>query len=162
MSAGIIVYLAGEPKGKGRPRIGRGGHGRPVAFTPAATRSYEAALRYAAQETMRNRPLYEGPLSVEVEARMPVPASWSQNKRREALAGHLHPTGKPDLDNILKTLDALNEVVWRDDKQIVWAQVVKVYSHQPALWVRIMPLREPVAAAKSAAVRAAADGALDS
>lgn len=137
---GIVIILAGAPQGKGRPRIGRMANGRPMAFTPANTRSYESALRLAAQERMRDRAPWDGPIELQMEARFPVPASWSRRKREDALAGRLAPTTKPDADNLLKTLDALNEVVWRDDRQIVSATVRKLYSERPALWIRVAPL----------------------
>ena len=33
----IVIEIAGEPRGKGRPRFARSGH----TYTPAATRAYE-------------------------------------------------------------------------------------------------------------------------
>lgn len=132
----VVITLLGEPQGKGRPRIGRGAHGRPMAFTPAATRSYEGALRLAATQAMQGRVPLEGAVLVEMIATFPVPASWSKKKRAAALARDLLPTCKPDVDNLLKTLDALNEVVWRDDKQIVRALVWKNYGEQPGVVIK--------------------------
>jgi len=132
----VVITLLGEPQGKGRPRIGRGAHGRPMAFTPAATRSYEAALRVAATQAMQGKVPLEGAVSVTMVATFPVPASWSRRKRAAALDGSLLPTCKPDVDNLLKTLDACNEVVWRDDRQIVQAIVTKRYGEQPGVMIR--------------------------
>lgn len=135
MAAPIVIRLDGEPVGKGRPRFVREtGH----AYTPAHTRSYEVALRLAGQDAIGIREPLEGPLAVYVEALFPVPASWSKKKRAEALAGRVQPTVKPDADNLLKVLDALNEVVWRDDKQIVEAHVLKRYSAKPALVIEVL------------------------
>ena len=86
---------------------------------------------------MKGNPPLEQPLHVRVTARFPVPQSWSKRKRELALAGSLVPAKKPDPDNLLKALDALNEVVWRDDAQIVRAEVVKTYSAMPALVVEV-------------------------
>lgn len=129
----ITITLAGEPHGKGRPRFTRAGH----AYTDPKTRRYEDVLRIAAQSEMGCRPPIDGPVSVHVEARMPVPASWSRKKQAAALAGGVAPTSKPDIDNIIKSLDALNQVVFRDDKQIVHAVVRKLYHEAPALIIRI-------------------------
>lgn len=42
------------------------------------------------------------------------------------------PTGKPDVDNLLKNLDALNARAWDDDAQIVRvADLVKLYAAAP-------------------------------
>lgn len=133
----ISIRLAGEPVGKGRPRFQKA-TGR--AFTPSKTRSFEGALKYAAQQAMGERAPLDGPLAVRVVASFPIPKSFSKKKRELALEQVLRPTKVPDCDNLLKTLDALNEVVWRDDKQIVDALVQKVYSDTPGLLIIVEPL----------------------
>jgi Holliday junction resolvase len=50
---------------------------------------------------------------------------------------HLRPTGKPDLDNYLKTLDACNNIVWVDDSQVVSATVMKRYGQNPGITVTV-------------------------
>ena len=66
--------------------------------------------------------LLDGPLRVDVLAVFDIPASWSKKKRGEALAGRVWPTGRADIDNVLKApLDAFNGIVWNDDKQVVVA-----------------------------------------
>lgn len=136
MSDAISITLAGEPRGKGRPRFVRAS-GR--TFTPPETRSYEAALRYAAQDVMAERTLLDGPLKVAVWAFLGIPASWSRKRSAAALAGREAPTKKPDADNLIKTLDALNGVVWRDDAQIVTAFIEKRWSDRPRLVVNVAP-----------------------
>lgn len=142
MNDTIRIELSGEPKGKGRPRFVRStGH----AFTPAKTRSYESHLRLAAQDAMGNRTPLEGPLCVYVYADMPIPKSWSKARRAKAELKLERPTKKPDADNLLKVLDALNEVVWKDDAQIVDCTLRKHYSTRPALTIvvrEIDPLDE--------------------
>lgn len=80
---------------------------------------------------------YDCPLSVKVEAFMPVPVSWSIKKRAAADAGEITPCTKPDLDNVCKLLDALNEVVWKDDSQIVAMTAIKRYSLTPLLRIGV-------------------------
>lgn len=131
----LVITLAGAPRGKGRPRFVRSsGH----AFTPKKTRNYEASLQYAAvdQRPKGFTPLV-GPLKVSVEAVFPVPQSWSLAKRDAALHGEWPPTIKPDADNILKLLDAFNQVIWVDDKQVVEARIVKRYGLDPRLTVTV-------------------------
>lgn len=144
----ITIELAGEPRGKGRPRFVRA-TGR--AYTPADTARYESHLRLAAQDAMAGRPPLEGPLRVAIVARLPIPESWSRKKRDQARLGMLMPTVKPDADNLVKMIDALNEIVWRDDKQAVDVHVRKVYSDRPALVITV----EPAAAAGSLFAQAA-------
>lgn len=133
MSAPITIILAGEPRGKGRPRFGNG-----RSYTDAKTQHYEAALRIAAMDAMGARRPISGPVSVNIEARVPVPESWSRKKRTSAISGEIAPTTKPDIDNIVKTWDALNNVVFMDDKQIVEATVRKIYHEKPALIITVV------------------------
>lgn len=52
-----------------------------------------------------------------------MPPSWSEKKRRE-MEGKPHQQ-KPDLDNLLKSLDALYEddsVIWKISAEKVWAR----------------------------------------
>jgi Holliday junction resolvase RusA-like endonuclease len=133
----VHIELPGVPQGKGRPRFVRAtGH----AFTPAKTRSYESMLQGAALEAMAGRLPLDGPLHVVVEAHFPVPASWSRAKRSAALLGVTRPTTKPDWENIAKMLDAFNEVVWHDDRQVVVGTIAKHYSDRPRLVVKVARL----------------------
>lgn len=141
----VLVSLRGAPVGKGRGRVGKLRDGRPVVFTPQATRSYETSLRVAGTEAMEGLAPFDGPVAVEMVSTFPVPASWSATKRRQALAGALRPTVKPDADNLLKVLDALNQIVWADDRQIVQATVVKRYGEQPGVVIRAWSLAPAVA-----------------
>lgn len=142
----IIIALRGAPVGKGRGRIGKLRDGRPVVFTPAATRSYEASLRVAGTDAMEGLEPLDGPVGIEVVATFPVAASWSGVRRRQALAGQLLPTTKPDSDNILKICaDSLNQIVWCDDRQIVQATVIKRYGAEPGVVIRAWSLAPAVA-----------------
>ncbi len=55
------------------------------------------------------------------------------------LAGQIKPAKKPDCDNIVKIVcDALNGFAYKDDAQVVLAQVAKEYTDEPrtdvSLW----------------------------
>lgn len=137
MSDIITIRLPGVPVGKGRPRFSRRS-GR--AYTPEKTRGYELNLSYAAAQVMGDRPLLEGALEVVVSASFPIPQSFSKAKRLDALSGALRPAKKPDPDNLLKTLDALNGVVWHDDAQCVDVSIKKFYADRPCFEVQVRPL----------------------
>jgi Holliday junction resolvase RusA-like endonuclease len=132
----IQITVDGPPVGKGRPRFVRS-IGR--AFTPAKTANYEAILAAQGADAMGRKQPLEGPLRVVVTAFMPLAASWSKKKTAAALEGSIRP-GKPDADNILKVLDALNGIVWRDDSQIAEARISKVYDPDPRLEIQVAPL----------------------
>ena len=139
MTDTISFEVPGPPVAKGRGRVGRLANGRPTVFTPAQTRSYEDRLRGAAVQAMRGRSLFIGAVEVTLEIRLPVPESWPQKHQTLALSGDVQPTSRPDLDNYIKTLDALNGVVWRDDSAIVRIVANKVYSDRPALVITVRP-----------------------
>lgn len=129
----VVIELSGEPRGKARPRFSKSGH----TYTPEKTRNYEAALRIEAQHAMAGAKPFEGPVRVTMTALFSVPQSWSQKKQAAALLGIDRPTKKPDWDNIAKLTDALNGVVWRDDRQVVCGSITKRYSDAPMLHIMV-------------------------
>jgi len=139
--SGIKIRVPGDPVAKGRPRATAiGGHAR--MYTPATTRAYEQRVAVAAREATAKAPPMDGALSVSIEITMQIPASWGRAKRADALAGLVMPTGRPDLDNLVKALtDACNGIVWRDDAQIVRLMAEKRYGEQPGASISVIPLK---------------------
>ena len=65
----------------------------------------------------------------EIEVYIKMPQSFSKMKKQRAIAGEIRPLIKPDVDNCTKNIfDALNGVLYPDDKQIVELSVAKYYS----------------------------------
>ena len=140
----VVVQHPGAPRGKGRPRgrIVMPKAGKPFVhfYTDSETEAYETALKWRAKAAMRSTPPFEGPLAVRIFAMMPIPASWSKRDRAAALNGTLYPMTSPDGDNIAKVLDALNKVVFLDDKQVVRWLIVKEYGEHPGLIIEVYRL----------------------
>lgn len=138
--SGITIRVPGDPVAKGRPRATAiGGHAR--MYTPASTRAYEQRVAAAAREAMAKAPPMDGAMSVSIEITVQIPVSWTKAKRADALAGLVMPTGRPDLDNLVKALtDACNGIVWRDDAQIVRLMAEKRYGEQPGASISVIPL----------------------
>lgn len=134
MKAQFVVY--GEPNGKGRPRFSRT-TGR--TYTPQQTVSYENLVK---TEYQLQCPGIKFPddtmLDVRVFAYYAIPKSASKKKRAAMLAHQIRPIKRPDFDNIGKIVcDSLNNIAYRDDAQIVDAQVRKFYSDEPRVVVSI-------------------------
>lgn len=110
----IRFVIPGRVGGKGRPRATiRGGHA--AVYTPAKTVSMELMVRGFGAAAMAGNRLFEGPLHLSVVIGLQKPSSWSKRKRAETTV----PTGKPDLDNVVKLIgDSLNGIIWQDDSQI--------------------------------------------
>lgn len=131
----VTIEMAGMPRGKGAGRAFSTAKGIRVR-TPEKTRHYEDQLGVAGAAAMADAPPVDDAVCVIVEVRFPIPPSWSDKKKRAALGGALRPAIKPDCDNLMKSVgDGLNQIVWRDDKQIVEATVRKVYSTHPGLTI---------------------------
>jgi Holliday junction resolvase RusA-like endonuclease len=133
----IEIVVLGTPVAKGRPRFAKDtGH----AYTPEKTRNFEAALKYAAQEVMGPRAPLDGPLVVEMKIVMPIAKSWPKKRQKAARDGAERPIKKPDWDNFAKVVDALNQVVWVDDGQVVDGRVLKFYGDKPGTWITVRSL----------------------
>ncbi len=123
-----------KPQGKARPRFTRTGH----AYTPKNTRDYEQTVELYARRTMDGETPFECALRVTIEAVFEPPRSWGKTKRAGFIVfGYPHDK-KPDCDNIAKAvLDALNGIVFLDDKQVTELIVRKRYGESDAVSVTI-------------------------
>ena len=135
----ISFVVPGTPVGKGRPKFARRG-AFVSAYTPERTASYENLVKVVAAQAMAGRQIIEGPVEVVLVIHVQAPESWSKKKKSEALSGALAPTSKPDLDNIIKGIfDAMNGVVFKDDKQVSFVTAQKLYSQTPCVAVGVYP-----------------------
>ena len=130
------------PVGKGRPKFSTfGGHVR--AITPSKTRNAEGIIKLFAEQAMAGRDLIQGPVYLEIIAIFPVLASYSKVKRQACLMGDIFPTKKPDMDNIGKLVcDALNNIVFEDDVQIVRLNARKIYGEKARLLITVTPINQ--------------------
>jgi Holliday junction resolvase RusA-like endonuclease len=132
----VTIVIDGTAVAKGRPRMTRRG----FAYTPAATRKYEAHGRLAAQLAMNGRPIALPPRMVAL-VELPIPVSWSKRRRAVAITGDIRPTSRPDLDNFIKAAaDAVSGIVVADDSLIVELDARKRYGSDPKVVLTIVPL----------------------
>ena len=128
-----------EPVEQARPRaayIGR----RIIMYDPEKVKNFKKELSQLARLHYRDEPL-DGALEIEVSFYRPVQKSLSKKERARRLSGEHRPTVKPDLDNYIKsTLDALNGILWTDDKHIVDLHAHKYYSDSPRIEIAVREL----------------------
>lgn len=132
----VRFTILGEPKGKGRPRFCRNtGH----AITPKDTVNYETLVHMEYIEQCQEvRFPDDAMLDMRIKAFYSIPKSKSKKVKALMLDGTIRPTKKPDMDNVVKIIaDALNQVAYRDDTQIVDCQCRKFYSENPRVEVSI-------------------------
>lgn len=126
----ISFTVPGEPRGKGRPRLGRSGH----AYTPHDTAVYENLVKVCFKdENPDHVPISaDVPVRVEIWAYYSIPKSASKKKKMDMRMGFVQPLKKPDCDNIAKIIcDALNGIAYHDDAQVFDLTVKKSYSEEP-------------------------------
>lgn len=129
----FTVY--GEPCGKGRPRFNR----CTGPYTPEKTVSYENLVKLEFKNQCGNQKFDKDvALDLRVVAYFPIPKSTSKIKTKKMLDKIIRPTKKPDADNLLKcAADALNNLAYYDDAQIVDTQIRKFYSDEPRAVITI-------------------------
>lgn len=143
----VCIELPGPPghKARHRSRIVFPRAGKPFIqnYPDRETAAYEKALAQMATIAMRRKAPTERPVDVTVSVLISVPKSWTKREHDAAIAGRLLPTSRPDGDNYLKLVDALNEIVWKDDAQIVDARVRKRYSASPSFRIEVREFVDP-------------------
>lgn len=138
----IKFTVPGNPVAKGRARSfirnGKIGH-----YTPNKTVSYENLVKIVAVEAMGGSNPINDAVLMNVGLYVQIPASWAKKKQAQARNGEVRPLSKPDLDNYIKAIsDAMNGVVFNDDKQVVELSVKKYYSELPRAEIEIKSLCE--------------------
>ena len=139
----IHLVIQGKPLGKQRVKQGamKGGHA--TLYTPMQTVNWEVLVKLMFMDKYPKWIPWESgvALNVSVHAYYPVAASKSLKIKAQMLSGRIRPTVKPDFDNVAKiACDALNQIAYADDCQIVDADQHKYYSDQPRveMWIRKM------------------------
>ena len=136
----IEFIIEGKVKPKQSFRYTRFGH----KYTPRDVKQYARDIQYsfyAKYPMWLPSFLYQKPLKVEIQVYKKIPKSFSKIKKQRAIACEIRPLVKPDVDNCTKNiLDALNGIVYPDDRQIVELSVAKYYSDTDYVKVRIEDL----------------------
>lgn len=139
----VTFMVPGEPAGKGRPRFSirksRDGGSFVSVRTPDKTVVYENLIKLEYEhQTGRHRFPDDSMLEMEIEAYYGIPKSASKKRRGAMLVGEIRPVKKPDADNVVKAVaDALNDIAYKDDTQIVDCSIHKFYDTEPRVVVTI-------------------------
>lgn len=129
MEVMISFVVKGIPIPKARARVVIRGK-FPSAYTPKPSKDYEKLVSITAKSAMNKAGLQmtKMPCKIELNFLLPIAASTSKKKTELMNRGEIKHTKKPDLDNLVKQVcDALNDVVWEDDSQVVEMIAYKRY-----------------------------------
>ena len=133
----ISLTIPGPPVGKQRARVCKTGH----AFTPAKTVNYETLIKELFAAANRNHIPWRGPVLMRVTAYFQIPKSVSKKRRLEMEAERVWYPHRIDGDNLWKIIaDALNNLCFVDDGQVVDGHVHKYYSPRPRVEIELEEL----------------------
>ena len=137
MDDSVTLTIPIEPKPKLRPRFHIRNE-RISTSTPLKTKAFESYVADYYSFNCGVKFEKEIPLNVQILFGMPIPESFSKKKKLACIVGDIRHVKKPDLDNLTKSvLDALNNVAWNDDAQIVSLNISKGYSKLPHIEIKI-------------------------
>jgi len=127
----ITIPLA--PTGQARPRFTRTG----IAYKHKSQATREAQLLSYLVPFAPKEPSSD-PLSLKVDAILPIPQSWPKKKKEAAILGEVPTTKKPDLSNIIKQIeDVMQGIFFVDDKQVCQISARKRYGRHPGWEITI-------------------------
>lgn len=130
----VHFVIEGEPVGKARPR-----HGKFKTYTPAKTKALENNIAYFYKVNVGH--YFEGYVRMKLDLYYSIAKSDSKKKKVMKLNNELRPNKKPDADNVIKLVaDALNEVAYKDDTQIIELECKKFYSNIPRMEITLEDL----------------------
>lgn len=133
--------VPGPPIGQGRPRFTTiGGHVK--AYDPAPSREHKETVRSLVIQAMEKKCFdilpASMPVSVSIKSFRPVPQSKPTWFKRAAALNAVAPLTKPDADNLIKgLLDAMNGIVYADDKQIIDLHYSSAFTDKPRTEVTV-------------------------
>ena len=115
-------------------------------YTPTKTKGYEnfikSSLMFCKQKTR-----FECSMDILFEARLifcfTPPLSWSEAKKRAALAGKIRPKIRSDGDNLEKSIwDAAQGVLFHNDNQIIDILREKVYFKTQGVYLELRAAKD--------------------
>lgn len=112
------VYGIPQPKGSMRAFMPKGSRYPVLTSSNKRVKQWEQAIRFAAQEHAGK--LLTGAVAVEIRFALPRPKSLAKKVTEH--------TKRPDLDKLVRVMDALTGVIWRDDSQVVELVASKSYA----------------------------------
>jgi Holliday junction resolvase RusA-like endonuclease len=135
----FTIEIPGEPISKARPRFRRQGN---FVRTYDIQHFEKEQLKTLFKCAITNQKGW-GPgiaLSMTINCYFKAPKSFSTKQRNLISWNALPHTSKPDGSNILKMYeDAMNEIVFDDDRQLISITVNKFYSNESKTVISIMP-----------------------
>ena len=132
MSLFLKIKIQGDPQSQ--PRHRHTVRGKVVRTYDPKSNDKKELAKYITENYSFEKT--DKPLLVIIQANFKIPSSTSK-VQKQLMNGKYRPK-KPDIDNIAKYyLDAMNDIVYFDDAQIIALNIVKMYSEEPSVEIRL-------------------------
>ena len=132
MSLFLKIKIQGDPQSQ--PRHRHTVRGKVVRTYDPKSNDKKELAKYITENYSFEKT--DKPLLVIIRANFKIPSSTSK-VQKQLMNGKYRPK-KPDIDNIAKYyLDAMNDIVYFDDAQIIALNIVKMYSEEPSVEIRL-------------------------
>lgn len=112
--------------------------GKGRAYDPS--KKDQESIRWQIRPYAPKEPL-TGPISLYLTFLVPIPKSISKIMRRQMIEGIILPIKRPDFDNLSYiVVNAMKDLIYVDDSQVVDATIQKRYSEEPKTIVKVVQL----------------------
>ena len=135
----IHFKIDGRPQPQGRPRAVRMGAGVRM-YDPPKSKAYKQMVSAKVRSYMKINGIQTitDPIAVHLNFYFTPPKSYSKKRILAIEAKEELFTKKPDLDNLAKSiLDSCNNLLFKDDSQIVGLTIAKHYGHEDYVDVKV-------------------------
>ena len=135
----IHFKIEGKPVPQGRPRAVRMGAGVRM-YDPPKSKVYKQMVAAKVRSYMKINGIQTitEPLAVHLNFYFTPPKSYSKKRIRAIEAKEELFTKKPDVDNLAKSiLDSCNNLLFKDDSQIIGLTIGKHYGHEDYVDVKV-------------------------
>lgn len=138
----LDIWVPGVPRPAGskipRPITLKDGSRRLVAVDASGEKGklWRASLQFIASRAWKSKPLLEEPLEVLMLFYRQRPQSHYSKRTGLKATATAFPTGPPDALKLGRAVeDALNGIVWADDRYIIAPRPVKLWGEKPGVQV---------------------------
>ncbi len=153
----IKFFVAGPPQPRGSKRAfpvhrKNGKLGVSVSDANPNSRNWMAQVSIVAQAEMNGRAPLSGPVSLRLSFTMPRPKSHYRRNSEVKPAAPCYHTSAPDCSKLARGVeDALTNIVYADDAQIVASWTEKRYGERPGVTVEVSGIEDDTDAGREAA-----------
>jgi Holliday junction resolvase RusA-like endonuclease len=111
-------------------------------FTWDPSKANKEYIQLQSRPYAPNSPLF-GPIQLDLTFYLPIPKSTSIVKTKQMINQVIHHTSRPDVDNLAYIVtNALKDIFYHDDRQIIDLYLHKRYGEIPKTVVKITPIEE--------------------